>query len=87
MATVSELLDDLVAGRTSLDEVADDFRQRTWPKPAPATVAQQWGVTDDDSPDPDSWKAVDANSALTSTQYEALAEAYNQALQRSATKS
>ena len=75
MATVQELLDQLVDGKISLDAVAEDFATRSWPKPKPATAAQQWGVADDDSPDPNSWDAVDACSMLTSAQYRTLADA------------
>lgn len=81
MATVTELLDDLAEGRASLDETAQLFRTRKWPKPAgDPSHAQAWGEADDDSPSPDSWAAVDADSRLTADQYEVLAEAYEDAL-------
>lgn len=75
MTTVQELLDQLVEGKIGLEEVSADFAQRSWPQPKPATDAQVWGVTDFDGPDPNSWAAVDACSALTTTQYRALADA------------
>lgn len=75
MATVKELLDQLVDDKISLDVVAADFAKRSWPKPKPTTDAQAWGVADDNDPDPNSWAAVDACWALTSAQYATLAEA------------
>lgn len=75
MATVQDLLDDLVAGRRTLDAVAQEFADRDWPKPKRASDAQAWGVEDDDAPDPDSWAAVNACSALTAEQYATLAAA------------
>lgn len=75
MASVQDLLDSLVAGRLTIDEVAAAFAQRTWPAPAEVSDAQAWGEADDDDPDPDSWAAVNACSALTSEQYATLAAA------------
>lgn len=75
MATVQEMLDDLVDGKATLEDVAADFAKRSWPKPPTAPPTERWGVTDDDAPDPNSWAAVDACSLLTTTQYRALADA------------
>lgn len=73
--TVQDLLDDLLAGRLSLDDVAQEFAKRDWPSPSQVTDAQAWGVTDDDAPDPDSWAAVNACSRLSPEQYATLAAA------------
>ena len=75
MATVKELLDGLVGGTVTLEQVAEDFAGRTWPAQKRPTDGQAWGVLDDDAPDPDSWDAVNACSALTAEQYNTLAAA------------
>lgn len=79
MATVTDLLDKLAAGKMTVDEVAKNFATRDWPDRKPATDGQAWGHDDVDEPDPDSWDAVNADSRLTSDQYAQLSDAYAQA--------
>jgi hypothetical protein len=80
MATVTQLLDALATHRLSLDDVAAEFRRRTWPARVRATDAQAFGVEDEDAPDPDSWAAVEADSRLTAEQYVILAVARKESL-------
>jgi hypothetical protein len=77
MATVKQLLDDLAGGRLTLKQVCDDFASRPWPPlPPRPTLAQQYGVHDDDPVvDPDSWKQVETDPRLTGEQYGALFDA------------
>lgn len=77
MATVRQLLDRLAAGQVTTEEVAADFRRRSWPSRRPATDAQRWGVADDEPDDgDDSWSLVETDSRLTAAQYAALVRAH-----------
>lgn len=77
MATVKQLLDDLANRRLTLQQVCDDFTARSWPPlPPRPTLAQQYGVHDDEPDvDPNSWKQVEIDPRITSDQYKALFEA------------
>jgi hypothetical protein len=77
---VGQILDDLAAGRVSVDEAAADFAARTWPRLPATTDAQAWGVVDDPAPAPDSWTIVNADSRLSPTDYQTLAAAYQSAV-------
>jgi hypothetical protein len=81
MATVTQMLDRLTSGRATLDEVAADFAQRSWPKRPPLTEAQRHGVDDIDPPDENSWAAVHADSRLSPEEYETLFNAMQKARQ------
>jgi hypothetical protein len=72
--TVRELLDGLADGRFTLEQVAADFAARPWPPlPPRPTLAQAYGVNDDELVgDPDSWKQVQTDPRLTGVQYEVL---------------
>jgi hypothetical protein len=80
---VTELIADLRNGSLSLEEVAERFRERTWPrtrKPAPASYLEMAAdALEDPQPDvPGSFDEVTAaydRGELTRTQYRALAEA------------
>lgn len=80
MATVKDRLDQLAAGKMSLDQVAQDFATRKWPPRTPTTDGQFWGTEDVDAPDDNSWDAVNADSRLTTDQYAALCDAHAKAL-------
>ena len=76
MATVKELLDRLVAGDISVDEVAADFRGRTWKKRQPASKAEVYGVADPEPADEDNdWGLVNEDPRITPAQYEILSRA------------
>lgn len=82
-AEVTELIAALRNGSLSLDEVAQRFRERTWPrtrKPAPASYLEMAAAAlEDPEPDvPGSFDEVTAaydRGELTRTQYRVLAEA------------
>ncbi len=82
MASVKELLDDLVTGRASLAEVVADFGSRTWPPMPESTMAEDWGVTDAPVGSAESWFTVQNDPRLTSEQYQALGAAYRKATGR-----
>lgn len=80
---VTDLLNALSGGTMSLDEVAQRFRDRSWPrraKPLPTTYLELAAAAQDD-PDPyvpGSFDDVDAayyQGKITDDQYEVLAEA------------
>lgn len=73
--TVQQVLDRLADKSMTLQAAVDDFRSREWSKPKRASLAQAYGVEDDDAPDPNTWDAVNADSRLTPAQYQALADA------------
>lgn len=75
MATVAQMLDKLVAGQLTLEQVCEDFARRRWAPPPATTDAQMWGVADVDQPGGDAWGVVEADSRLTTRQYSALAAA------------
>jgi len=80
---VTELIAALRNGSLSLEEVAERFRERTWPrtrKPAPASYLEMAAdALEDPQPDvPGSFDEVTAaydRGELTRAQYRALAEA------------
>ncbi len=85
--TVKELLAGLHRGHWSVEAVADEFRARDWPQPREAaSLAQAYGVEDDDDPidaaDDNSWDVVQVDPWLTSEQYQVLAAAHAEALNR-----
>ncbi len=80
--SVRDVLDQLVAGRITLTQAADDFRGRRWARRPATTAGQAWGVHDDPPPAEDSWDIVNSDSRLTTEQYETLAEAYAEASTR-----
>lgn len=82
MATVKELIDDLVDGRTSLAEVARDFSTRSWPTMPEVDEAAAWGATDAPVPPADSWAIVQNDPQLTAEQYQVLGAAYRKAIGR-----
>ena len=80
---VTELIAALRDGSLSLDEVAQRFRERTWPrtrKPAPASYMEMAAAAQED-PEPyvpgsfDELAAAYRRGELTRPQYRALAEA------------
>ena len=80
---VTELISALRDGSLSLEEVAQRFRERTWPrtrKPNPASYAEMAATAQDD-PEPyvpgsfDELAAAYRRGELTRPQYRALAEA------------
>lgn len=83
MSDVTALLDQLTAGDIDLEEVADAFRTRTWPRRTriPATDATDLYALDMSDPEAEpegSFTDVAAYYAahrLTDQQYETLAEA------------
>lgn len=80
---VSGLIKELRAGTLSLDEVAERFRQRKWPRrgrPAPASYLEMAARSmDDPEPyDPNSFDDVTAayhRGELSDDEYDVLAEA------------
>lgn len=80
---VADLIKDLRAGTMTLDEVAQRFRQRKWPRrrrPAPASYLEMAARTmEDPEPyDPDSFDDVTAayhRGELSDDEYDVLAEA------------
>lgn len=80
MATVTALLDQLAAGELTVDEVAADFRTRTWPAVDRATWDEAQLGVEADAPGPDSWDAVNADFRVTPETYTRLAAAYQEAL-------
>ncbi|MBM0201897.1 hypothetical protein JNW90_01340 [Micromonospora sp. STR1s_5] len=78
--TVRELLDLLAASEVTVDEVAEDFRSREWPKAPTASDAEVWGVADSPVPGVDSWATVNADSRLSPDDYQLLGDAYREAL-------
>jgi hypothetical protein len=79
MASVKEMLDDLVTGRITLQQAAADVASRTWPSMPMVDEAAQWGVTDDPVAQPDSWDDVSTDPRLTPEQYQVLGAAYRRA--------
>ena len=85
---VTELIAALRNGSLSLEEVAERFRERTWPrtrKPAPASYLEMAAdALEDPQPDvPGSFDEVTAASdrgELTRAQYRTLAEAVAESL-------
>lgn len=67
--TVVALIDELVAGRLTVEQVARRLRGRTW---APEPTHERGDV---EPPDPDSWEAIATDPRLTAEQYRILAEA------------
>ena len=82
MATVKTLLDDLVAGRATLADVARDFGTRAWPAMPEVDEAAAWGVTDAPVPPAESWAIVQNDPRLTAEQYQMLGAAYRRAVGR-----
>jgi hypothetical protein len=85
---VTDLIAALQDGSMSLDEVAQQFRERSWPrrrKPAPATYLEMAAAAQED-PEPyvpgsfDDVLAAYDRGDLSRTQYRALAEAAAEAL-------
>ena len=85
---VTELMAALRNGSLSLDEVAQQFRERTWPrtrKPIPASYTEMAAAAQDD-PEPyvpgsfDELAAAYRRGDLTRPQYRALAEAVAESL-------
>jgi hypothetical protein len=85
---VTELIAALQNGSLSLDEVAQRFRERTWPrtrKPVPASYAEMAAAAQDD-PEPyvpgsfDELAAAYRRGELTRPQYRTLAEAVAESL-------
>jgi hypothetical protein len=85
---VTELIAALRDGSLSLDEVAQRFRERTWPrtrKPAPASYLEMAAAAQED-PEPyvpgsfDELAAAYHRGELTRPQYRALAEAVAESL-------
>jgi hypothetical protein len=85
---VTELITALRNGSLSLEEVAQRFRERTWPrtrKPAPASYVEMAAAAQDD-PEPyvpgsfDELAAAYRRGELTRAQYRALAEAVAESL-------
>ena len=80
---VSDLIKELRAGTMTLDEVAQRFRERKWPRrkrPAPASYLEMAARTmEDPEPyDPDSFDDVTATyhrGELSDDEYDVLAEA------------
>lgn len=76
MATVKELLDQLADGKTTVDEVAADFRSRVWKVKRKASKAEVYGVVDTEPADDDNdWELVNEDARLTPEQYQALSQA------------
>ena len=82
MATVRALLDNLVAGRAILADVARDFSERVWLPMPTVDDAERWGVTDPVVPAGDSWAVVQNDPRLTPEQYQVLGNAYRKAVGR-----
>jgi hypothetical protein len=85
---VTELITALRNGSLSLEEVAQRFRERTWPrtrKPAPASYMEMTAAAQDD-PEPyvpgsfDELAAAYRRGELTRPQYRTLAEAVAESL-------
>jgi hypothetical protein len=85
---VTELITALRNGSLSLEEVAQRFRERTWPrtrKPAPASYIEMAAAAQDD-PEPylpgsfDELAAAYRRGDLTRPQYRTLAEAVAESL-------
>jgi hypothetical protein len=85
---VTELITALRNGSLSLEEVAQRFRERTWPrtrKPAPASYVEMAAAAQDD-PEPyvpgsfDELAAAYRRGELTRPQYRTLAEAVAESL-------
>jgi hypothetical protein len=85
---VTELIAALRSGSLSLDEVAQRFRERTWPrtrKPVPASYTEMAAAAQDD-PEPyvpgsfDELAAAYRRGELTRPQYRTLAEAVAESL-------
>jgi hypothetical protein len=85
---VTDLIAALQDGSMSLDEVAQQFRERSWPrrrKPAPATYLEMAAAAQED-PEPDvagTFDDVDAayeRGDLSDDQYDTLAKAMAEAL-------
>lgn len=85
---VTELIAALQNGSLSLDEVAQRFRERTWPRtrnPVPATYTEMAAGAQDD-PEPyvpgsfDELAAAYRRGELTRAQYRTLAEAVAESL-------
>jgi len=79
MASVVDVLDDLVSGRITLQEAATDFASRTWGAMPEVPESADWGVTDDPVAPPDSWDDVSMDPRLTPEQYQVLGAAYRRA--------
>lgn len=79
MANVAEVLDQLAAGRLTVDEVVDDFRSRHWPATRRPTLDEAHLGAEPPVTDRDSWDTVNADSRLTSDVYARLADAYRHA--------
>lgn len=79
MATVRQLVQDLVDGKVALGQVVQDFATRTWPIRHP-TDAQRYGAHDLPMPPPNSFDWVDMTVGLTEAQREALRAAYDEAV-------
>lgn len=80
MASVKEVLDQLVGGRISLNQAASDFATRSWPSMPAADEAAAWGVTDAAVPPAQSWAVVQNDPRLTAEQYQVLGAAYRKAV-------
>lgn len=70
--TALAVLDDLHAGRLTLDDVVADFGSREWDA-SPVDVER---ATDVEFPHPNSWEAVSTDPRLSSSEYAQLAQVY-----------
>jgi hypothetical protein len=89
MSDVTELLDQLTSGATTVDDVADAFRKRTWPvAPKPDTTSYtdlaRRDASDADAPPPGSFLEVAAAwhaGTLPDDQFQTLSSAAAEAMQ------
>lgn len=79
---VKQLLDDLVAGKASLEQTVQAFRAYRWAAAPRPDKAQQWGVADPPRVTPDSFGVVERDSRLTPKQFAALRKAWQDAAAR-----
>lgn len=72
--TATDWIDDLVAGKVTLEEVERAFASRSW-APSPAVVDALDVLDDVEMPNENSWEAVSTDPRLTSQQYQRLGRA------------
>ena len=91
MSVITDLMDKMIAGTMTVDQVAEQFRTYAWPpgRPAPATADEAWARTLEDPETPPEGSFFDVSvyfnqRKITGEQYDVLARAAAEGMKRGA---
>jgi hypothetical protein len=94
MSVITDLMDRMITGTMTVDEVAEQFRTYTWPavRPAPANADESWArmLEDPETPPEGSFFDVSvyfSQRKITGEQYDVLARAAAEGMKRGADQS